>query len=148
MREHTFTLRISVNGDAPVRVFARRQQFEVGAAVTVDAQAPQVSALEYGLGAVAAELCAGLRDRARRRRLEVFRIEAALRANLNDTLAALDVIGAEGHAGLERIGMTVYVDTLEDQATIQALWDEVLERSPLTRTLRRVVALDLELRVT
>jgi hypothetical protein len=58
------------------------------------------------------------------------------------------VVGATGHAGLERVSAKVFVSTIEDEAAIRRLWDEVLERSPLVRTLRPAIRFDLSLKVS
>ena len=61
---------------------------------------------------------------------------------------ALGVIGAAGHAGIERIVAKVYLSSLEDEATLRPLWEEVLARSPLVRTLRPAIRFELSLKVS
>lgn len=148
MIDYVWTLRVTSEGPRPVRVFARRHHFDVGAAFSVDDRFPGLTALEYAVGALAAELAAGIRDAAKKKRLEVFRVEASVQATLNDVLAALDVRGATGDAGLQRIAIKLYVDSLEEESVIRSLWDEVLARSPLAVTLGRALNLQITLQVS
>ncbi|HET9949584.1 MAG TPA: OsmC family protein, partial [Longimicrobiales bacterium] len=125
----------------------RRHTFTVGRAVEFDPEAPDVSALEYLLGALGADVLAGLRAAAKRRRLRVDAAEAAVEGRLDNPLAHLGVVGEHGHAGLARADVRVYVSTPDPEPAMRAAWAEALERSPLVRTLRASVALALELHV-
>lgn len=145
---HGFSLRVSAAGDGSATAFTRTHRFVVGAPVTFDEQDPRVSALEYVLGAFGADLVNGLVAAARARHRVVDHAEAVVKGELDDPLAHLGVIGATGHPGLARVHVKVYASTNEDEHTIQDLWKQTLERSPLVRTLERAVKLDLELAVT
>jgi hypothetical protein len=146
--EHTFGLRVSAAGDGSATVFVRKHQFAVGAPVTFDEQDPRISALEYVLGALGADLVNGLVGAARARHLVVDHAEAVVKASLDDALAHLGVVGASGRPGLAHVQIKVYASTGEDEGSIRSLWQQTLERSPLVATLERVVALDLELDLT
>jgi len=143
-----WSVRVSETGKDTANVFVRKHQFTVGAAAQFDEDARQVSGLEYVLGVVGAELVNGITALARSRRIEIDRAEAVVQGELNDPLAYLGVIGAAGHAGIERIAAKVYLSSLDDEATLRKLWDEVLDRSPLVRTLRPVVRFELVLKVS
>ena len=145
---HRWYVRVSATGTDASRAFARKHQFTVGTPVHFDEEYGQISALEYVLGAVGAELVHGLVALGRRRRLAIDHAEALVQGSLDDALAYLGAVGAEGHAGLAEITARVYVSTLEEEGAIRRLWDEVLERSPLVRTLRPAIRFDLTLKVT
>lgn len=144
-----FSVRVTAAaGDGSATAFVRTHRFVVGAPVTFDEKDPHIAALEYVLGAFGGELVNGLIATARARHVIVDDAEAVVRAELDDPLAHLGVVGAEGHPGLARVHVKVYASSGADEETLRALWDETLRRSPLVRTLERVVRLDLQLVTT
>lgn len=124
--------------------YARRHRFDVGDALQFDEEAPYVSALEYVLGALAADLVMGLRRSARRERVELDQIEAVVKGSVDNPLAYLRVVGEEGHAGLVRATVKVYTSSTEPTERVALLWKDVLAHSPLVRTLAPSVELALE----
>jgi uncharacterized OsmC-like protein len=142
-----WSVRVRSGGRRRAVAYARQHRFEVGGAVAFDEAEDAVSSLEYALGALAAELVTGFTERARRRRLEVGGVEAVVTGELNNPLTVLDVMGEEGHPGLERIGVKLYVASGAPPEQIRRVLEETRERASLARTLRGVVALDVELEV-
>jgi hypothetical protein len=140
-----FSVRVSGSPDGSATAFVRKHRFVVGSPVTFDEQDPHVSAVEYLLGAFGADLVTGLLAAARARHLDVDHAEALVRGELDDELAAVGVVGATGHPGLARLQVKVYAESFADEETLRALWNQMLERSPLVRTLERVVRLELVL---
>ena len=71
-------------------------------------------------------------------------LEVALRGRLGNPLV---VNGLEdtGRPGFVTISATLYVRAGADDQTLEAIWQEVLRRSPLVDTLRGAVQLDLRL---
>jgi hypothetical protein len=147
MEAHTWTLRVSAAERGQATVFTRQHQFRVGAPVHFDRAYEAVSALEYVLGAIGADLVNGLQALARKRRVAIERIEAVAEGELNNPLAYLGVIGETGHPGLQRVQVKVYVASLEEEAAIRRLWQEVLATSPLVYTFQAAIRLDLRLQV-
>lgn len=147
MEGHTWTLRVSAAERGQATVFTRQHQFRVGAPVRFDRAYEAVSALEYVLGAIGADLVNGLQALARKRRVAIERIEAVVEGELNNPLAYLGVIGETGHPGLQRVQVKVYVASLEEEAAIRRLWQEVLATSPLVYTFQAAIRLDLRLQV-
>lgn len=147
MDDFTWTLRVRTTGDGCATAYVRRHQFEVGAPLQFDAEYDRITALEYALGALGADLVNGLAARCRKQRLDVDHVEALVGGTLNNPLTYLDVVGEEGHPGLERITIRVYVSSADTRAAVQRVWEEVLARSPLARTLAAAVRLDLTLMV-
>ena len=148
MESFTWTLRVTAARGERATVFVRKHRFEVGAPAHFDEAYEEVTALEYALGAVGADLVNGLRLIARGRHIDIDRVEALVDGELDDPLAYAGVIGAAGHPGIRRIRVTVYAETPVAAGTVEALWKEARARSPLVRTLERTVELDLRLKVT
>ena len=103
-----------------------------------DEQYDQVTALEYALAALGVDLVNGLRLAARRRRIALTDVEAVVTGALDNPLTYLGVVGEEGHPGLARITIRVYVSTDAEEQDIESAWREAQERSPLVRALSRL----------
>ena len=71
MNAITISLRLTAPGSAAARVSIGRRQFSIGRPVEFDESSPHVAALEYALGAAGGEIVNGLREFARRRRVEI-----------------------------------------------------------------------------
>lgn len=119
----------------------------VGKPVDFDADADAISAVEYLLGALGADLVNGLAAVARRRRVDLDRVEATVEGRLDNALTHLAVEGEAGHPGLAQATVKLYVSSPSPEADIRAAWDETLRLSPLARTLRDSVQLDLTLQL-
>jgi hypothetical protein len=141
------TLRVTAADSERARVTARRQQFFVGRPLELDETSARISALEYALGALAAEVVNGLRIFAARRRLALDAIEALVTGELSQGLAYLEVVGEDGPPMIARARVKVFVASA-DEAAVRRLWEEVLDRLPLVCTLRRAAAVELELAIT
>jgi hypothetical protein len=137
-----WTVRVRATGEGGASVLARTHRFLVGDAAPFDVAAPRVSGLEYALGALGAELSAGLLARARREGRAIDEAEAVVACELDDPLAALGVIGAIGHAGIGRLTVKVFARTLEPPEVVVALWQATLVASPLCVTLAKACALE------
>jgi hypothetical protein len=144
----TWHLRAITRDARTTTVFARRHRFDVGRPLEFDVEDRQVSALEYALGGLVADIAGGLQALARQRRVRVEQVEARVEAELENALTYLGVVGEEGTPRLENVRVHVYAKSLEEEARVREVWDEMLRRSPLVSTLRRCVNLDLSLNVT
>jgi hypothetical protein len=143
----TWTLRVRADAGGTAQVFVRKHRFEVSAPAGFDEEAPQVSALEYVVGALAADLATGLVALARRRAVAIDQVEAVVRAELDDPLASLGVVGATGHPGLESVRVKLYVASPAERAVLEELWGEAQATSPLLRTLAAACTIDLALEI-
>jgi uncharacterized OsmC-like protein len=142
---YTWTLRVTSAGGRAARVTIRRHQFIVTRPLTFDVEHEGLSALEYVLGALGAELVTGLREVARRRRLDLENLEVVVTGELKNPLAYLEVVGEEGDAGMSRVQLKLYIRSRESEETIRALLGDVVELLPLARTFRSLVHVDLHL---
>ena len=147
MEGYTWTLRVSGTERGQATVFTRQHQFRVGAPVHFDRAYEAVSALEYVLGAIGADLVNGFQTLAHRRRVAIEQVEAVVEGELNNPLAYLGVVGEAGHPGLEKVRVRVYVASSEEEVTIQRLWQEMLATSPLIHTFQPAIQLELKLQV-
>jgi hypothetical protein len=86
MNAITISLRVTAPGGASARVSAGRRQFSIGRPVEFDDASPHVAALEFALGAVGGEIVNGLREFARRRRIEIDAVEALVSGELEHGL--------------------------------------------------------------
>ncbi len=141
------TLRVTAPEPEIARVTVRRHQFPVGRPVELDEASPRIAALEYALGALAAEAVNGLRAFAARRRLELDAIEALITGELTHGLAFLEVVGEPTPPTIARIRLQVFVAT-PDEAAVRTVWDELLDRLPLACTLRLAVPIEFDLTIT
>ncbi|MPY87915.1 MAG: hypothetical protein GEU99_08345 [Luteitalea sp.] len=152
MRDRSTTFRWhlrAVTRDArKTTVFARTHQFDAGAPLQFDIEDARISALEYALGGLVADIVGGLQALAKRRRVLVEQVEARIEAELDNALTHLGVVGEQGAPHLENVRVHVYAKSLEEEARVREIWEEMLRRSPLVSTLRRSVNLELRLNVT
>ena len=139
----TLSLRVTASGPA-ARVSAGRRQFSIGRPVEFDEASPHVAALEYALGAAGGEIVNGLREFARRRRIEIDAIEALVTGELTHALTYLEVVGETGPPRLARLAVKVFVSAPDGEA-IRALFADVLDRLPLIGTLKSTVDVKTEL---
>jgi hypothetical protein len=147
MEGYTWTLRVSATERGQATVFARQHQFRIGAPVHFDRAYETVTALEYVLGAIGADLVNGLQTLARKRRVAIEQVEAVVEGELNNPLTYLGVVGETGHPGLERVRVRVYLASPEAEPTIQDLWQEMLAISPLVRTFQAAIRFELRLQI-
>ena len=144
---YAWTVRVHAVGPDEARAYCRQSAFTVGAAASFRAEDQNPSGIELLLGALGADLANGLGALLRRRGIGVDGIEVRLTGTLENPLVHLGVVGEEGSPAIAKIAIKLYVGTSEDESTIQNLYREVRERSPLIRTFELAVALDIELRI-
>ena len=146
MHAITMSLRVTATGPA-ARVSVGRRHFSIGRPVEFDEASPHVAALEYALGAVGGEIVNGLREFARRRRIEIDAIEALVAGDLEQALTYLEVVGETAPPRIARITVKVFVSA-PDESAVRALFAQLLDRLPLTCTLRETVDVRTELILT
>ncbi len=147
-RAMRWSVRVSASDRKLASVFARKARFDVGSPLAFDAEDPRTSAFEYLLGAVGADLVAGMKELCHRRRLEVDSVEALVQGELGNALVHLGVVGEDGDPGLAFLAIKVFVETLEEEGDIRGVWDEVLRRSPLYNTFKSVARFDVALHLS
>lgn len=146
--ETSWELRVKRLEDDAAKVYTRQQEFTVGTPLSFDREYDRTTALETALGALGADLVNGLTFRADRERLELDAVEATIEAELENALTYLDVVGEEGHPGLERIEIKVFVSSLAPEDEIRDLWSKVQQLSPLLTTLEQSATIESTLEIT
>ncbi len=148
MEKHLWHVRVRTDSRDRAVAYTRRHHFEVGAAVQFDQEYDAITALEYVLGAIGADIVNALWALARRRCLIIDEIEAAVAGELNNPLVHLGVVGETGHPGIEKVTIRVYVNSQEDRKELRSVWEEVLDRSPLVRTFKGTIKMEIGLDLT
>lgn len=146
MLESRWTMRVTATREDAAHVVVRKHRFAVGRPVHFDPEYGQVTALEYALGALGGEIVNGLREAARRRRIAIDAVEAVVDGELANTLAYLEVVGAEGRPAVSRVAVKVFVASAHDEATVKSLWNETRDRLPLVRLFGAAASLNIDLR--
>jgi hypothetical protein len=139
--------RVGIDAEGRASVFVRKHAFVVGRPLDFDAESGAVSAVEYLLGALGADVLNGFRIEARRRRLRVDRAEATVEGRLDNPLTHLRVVGETGHPGLAEASVKVYASSPDPEGVLRDAWIDALERSPLICTLRPTVRLTTDLEI-
>ena len=130
-----------------VTVYARQHSFRVGTPIHFDIEYEEISALEYVLGALAADLVGSFRALAHKRRLDVDQVEALVHGELGNPLVYLGVIGENGNPAISRIVVKCYVSSLNEEHEVERVWADALARSPLAQTFLNAGTLEITLQV-
>jgi uncharacterized OsmC-like protein len=123
----------------------RNHAFSVGQPASFDTRDVAPSAIEYLLAAVGGCLAVGFQWQASRRGIEVRNLEISLQAQAENILVFLGLEEDE-HPGMKKIDGRLYVDADAEDDILQAMWQETLQRSPVTQSLARQVPVQIELR--
>jgi uncharacterized OsmC-like protein len=142
MEDTRWTLRITATQPLGCMAHVRKHSFAVGAPVSFDAEYGAITALEFLLGALGADLVGGIQTVARRRRVEIDDVEVVVHGVLHNPMVYLRVVGEEGDTSVRNIEARVYISSLDDEARVREVWAEVLEISPVVNTLAKAVKLD------
>lgn len=143
MEDTRWTLRVTAVQPVGSRVHVRKHSFAAGAPLSFDVEYGAITALEYLLGAVGADLIGGIQTVGRRRRVEINDVEVVVHGVLHNPMVYLRAVGEVGDAGVRAIEARVYISSFDDEALVRAVWTEVLETSPIVNTLTKAVKLDL-----
>src|SRR5262249_18527705 len=126
MDDHWPTLRVRSTGRGLATASIRSQRVEIGVPLSFDPQYDHVTALEYVLAARGADLINGFQVVARQYHIPVDDLEATVQGELNNALTHLAVVGEEGHPGLERITVRMYVAAEGDEEHVRLAWQATL----------------------
>jgi hypothetical protein len=143
MTPPVWSIRVAGTARDRARVSVRTHQFTVGRPLSFDVEDGAISALEYALGAVGAEIVNGLRAEAARRRLTIDHAEALVHGELDNPLTHLEVVGETGNPAIAGIRVKLYVSSPEGRPVVEAAWQHARRLLPLTRTLAAYIDVDL-----
>jgi TusA-related sulfurtransferase len=143
--EFRWQVRAAASPTGATRVFARNHSFEIGQPASFDTADAAPSAIEFLLGALAADLVAGLRWRASRVGIELEQLEFSLSARAADPRVFLGLVDG-GNAALGDIAGRMYVQSTAGIEQLAELWRETTSRSLIASTLAKGTQLNLELK--
>ncbi|HYA98247.1 MAG TPA: OsmC family protein [Methylomirabilota bacterium] len=144
-QKHVWRARVRGKGGMEAQVFVRNHSFAAGQPLSFDTADKAVSAAEYLLGALGSCIAVGLQWRASQRGIRVNNLEISLQAKAENVLVYLGVESA-GNPGLAEVEAVIYVDCDAGQEALDELVRETMERSPVTQTLQRAVAIKAQTR--
>ncbi len=142
-----WTVRVQSRHRDEAIAYARGHELRIGRPVHFDEDYDRLSALEHTLAALGGDIANGLRAEAQRARLDVDRIEALVKCELENPNAALGVIGEEGTPAIARVEVRLYAETFDDEAAVQAALHRHLQRSPLASTFSKLGVLHVRLEI-
>jgi hypothetical protein len=145
--EPSCELRALVCPDGHVRLVTRNLTFDAERQLGLDSVASHPAALDLLVGALAADLLAGLGREAARAGVPLHDAELRLEARLGNPLVALGVVGEAGDPGLVSVKGTLFAGSDTDEAGIHALWDRACARAPVFATLRRSASIHITIRL-
>jgi uncharacterized OsmC-like protein/TusA-related sulfurtransferase len=144
-KDFKWKVRVKWTEGMKARAFARNHAFDVGQPTSFDTEDEAPGAVEYLLASIGGCLAVGFQWRASREGIEVYNLEVTLQAKSDNILVFLG-LEDEGHAGLEVVEGKLYVDGDADDDVWQRLWDETVQRSPVTQSIARPIPVDIEMR--
>jgi uncharacterized OsmC-like protein len=136
-------VRVRITADGRVRLLARETSLDVAGHRPSD---EALTSLELLLGALAAELVAGLRRESARDGIVLDETELNVSARLESPLVALGVIGEQGSPRIASIRGSLYVSTDAEPEALERAWMRARERAPVHATLTRSCELAVELK--
>jgi uncharacterized OsmC-like protein len=144
-RSFTWSARVRWTEGMQAKAFVRNHAFSVGQPASFDTQDVAPSAIEYLLAAVGGCLAVGFQWRASRRGIEVRNLEVSLQAQAENILIFLGLDDA-GHPGMKQIDGRLYVDADAADDVLQDIWQQTLQRSPVTQSVARQVPVHIDMR--
>ncbi|MCY0876035.1 MAG: sulfurtransferase TusA family protein [Firmicutes bacterium] len=145
-RGYRWSVRVRAMPGLTAQVFARNHSFTAGQPADFSAKVEAPSAMDLLLAALGSDLVVGLRAAASRENHVLDEVECVLRASLGNVLAHLGI--EDGDPSVQNVSGTIYIATVEDEASIHGLWQSVLAHSPLYQTLSRAAQIDIRCEVT
>lgn len=143
---YSWNVRITTSEER-LTIFSRNNSFQIGEAISFDAEYNSLTALESFVGALGCDLISGLRKRANRMRVVIDNFEAYFRCELHNPLMFLDVIGENGSPAIKQIEGKIYISTFALPGEIEAAWQKTLELSPLYQTLKSTIQFSIEYKI-
>ena len=139
-RSHKWTSRVLWQGGFKAKAFTKHHSFIVDEPAKFASKGEGPTAVEYVLGALGACLTAGFVLNATKKGIEIYNMEVALEGEIDNILTFLG-LSEEGHPGYREISAKLYVSADADRETLEEIWEETLETSPVGNSLSRIVTI-------
>lgn len=144
-RDYTWQLRTRSNDALQSTVYCRNFSFVVGQPASFEEKDKYPCAIEYLLGALSGALSTAFATACSRKAIKVDDIEISVQGRVKNILSHLGI--EQGDPALETIDITCYASSFDDQNTIKTLWDDTLEKCPITSTLKKSVVIHSKLNI-
>lgn len=133
--------------DGHVRLVTRNLSFDADQQLGLDPGASHPAALDLLVGALAADLLAGLGREAARTGVSLHDAELRLEARLGNPLVALGVVGESGSPALAAVQGTLFASGDVGESQIHGLWERACARAPVLATLRTSASVHIDVRL-
>ena len=140
---YKWNVRVQAESALTAKVHSRNHTFVVGQPADFSPKVDAPSAIDYLLGALASDLTVGFKAQASRRNIEIDQLEVSLKAGLENVLFHLE-LEDEGSPRIQEIKGTFYVSSPQLEETLEKLWENTLERSPIYQTLKQTITIDIQ----
>lgn len=144
-REYVWRLRTRSSEALKSTVYCRNFSFAVGQPASFEEKDKHPSAIEYLLGSLSGALCTAFATACSQKGLRVDDIELSVQGRVDNILSHLGL--EEGDPSLDSIDITCYASTFEDADVVTCVWQEVMARCPVTRTLEKGVKLNTKINI-
>ncbi|HUF63083.1 MAG TPA: OsmC family protein [Verrucomicrobiales bacterium] len=142
-RDYAWRLRARLTAPLETTVYCRNFSFQAGQPASFEEKDRRPSALEYLLGALAADLTCGFSAAAAQAGLEIDELEISVSAKLHNILAHLGL--EHGDPSLASVELTCFASSVSDAKAVRTAWEITLQRSPLYTTLSKVTEINARL---
>lgn len=143
---YKWNVRVQGEKSLTAKVHSRNHTFVVGQPADFASKVDAPSAIDYFLGALAADLAVGFKAQASRRNFEIDQLEVSIKAGLENVLYHLE-LEDEGSPQIQEIKGTFYVSSPQPEETLEKLWENTLERSPIYQTLKQTIKINIQFSV-
>ena len=144
-RDYAWRLRTRSSEALKSTVYCRNFSFAVGQPASFEEKDKYPSAIEYLLGALSGSLCTAFATACSQKQLKVDDIELSVQARITNILSHLGI--EDGDPSLEVVDITCYASTFEEPAVVKGVWEEVMDKCPVTRTLKKGVTINSKLNI-
>jgi len=143
--QYEWRLRARAAGHLATSIYCRNFQWTLGQPASFEEKDAHPSAVESLLGALAADLATAFSTACTRASLDVDDVELSVRGSLHDVMAHLGL--SDGDPSFARIEVKLFASTFDDADTVRQVWQDVVARSPLARTLDKATELQTSIAI-
>jgi TusA-related sulfurtransferase/uncharacterized OsmC-like protein len=144
-KEYEWRIRTRSTGHLKSTVYCRNFSFEVGQLASFEEKDKHPSALEYLMGALSASLSTAFSTESAKAGLSIDDVEISIRCKLENILAHLGL--EQGDPSISSMDIKCFITSMEDEKEIKAVWENMLNRSPLYTTLKKAVEIKVKVNI-
>lgn len=144
-KEYEWRARTRSTGHLKSTVYCRNFSFNVGQAASFEEKDKYPSAVEYLIGALSASLSTAFSTEAAKAGLDIDDVEITIRCKLENVLAHLGV--EEGDPSISSIDMKCFITSMDEKQKIISVWEDMLNRSPIYKTLEKSTEIKVKINI-